>query len=229
MSLAQNIHKSSQILFPHVACPEHSQIFTNLISTRLLPRTFTNVHKSYFHMSLAQNIHKCSQMFTNLIFKCLLPRTFTNVHIVYFHALFPPQHSQNSIIACQKLAQNAITIDLQSINSRQYLPTIFADVHEIEEFDKHLVHKFRTVRFQSTLSSMIYNITMPVESIMRNRNSIKCGNDSKAVNSSYSATFSTAGPAFLSGPCNGNGTTAHMMCIAPTVFQDSLFCIYKYL
>ena len=137
------------------------------------------------------------------------------------------QHSQNSIIACQKLAQNAISIDLQSINSRQYLPTIFADVHKIEEFNKHLVHKFRTVRFQSTLSSMIYNINMQVESIMRNRNSIKCGNDSKAVNSSYSATFSTAGPAFLSGPRNGNGTTAHTMCIAPTVFQDSLFCIYK--
>ena len=52
------------------------------------------------------------------------------------------------------------------------MPTIFADVHEIEEFDKRLVHKctkFRTVRFQSTLSSMIY---MQVESrsIMRNRN-----------------------------------------------------------
>ena len=137
------------------------------------------------------------------------------------------QHSQNSIIACQKLEQNAISIDLQSINSRCYLPTIFADVHEIEEFNKHLVHKFRTVRFQSTLSSysMIYNINMQVEGIMRNRNSIKCGNE--AVNSSYSATFSTAGPAFLSGPRNGNGTTAHTMCIAPTVFQDSLFCIYK--
>ena len=105
------------------------------------------------------------------------------------------------------------------------MPTIFAGVHEIEEFDKHLVHKLRTVRFQSTLSSMIYNINMQVESVMRNRNSIRCGNE--AVNSSYSATFSTARPAFLSGPRNGNGTTADTMCIAPTVFQDSLFYIYK--
>ena len=106
MSLAQNIHKRSQTLFLHVSCPQHSQMFTNLISTC---RTFTNVHNSCFHMSLAQNIHKCSlilfphvccpehsqmftdpificllprhsQMFTNLVSPCLLPRTFTNVH-----------------------------------------------------------------------------------------------------------------------------------------------------
>ena len=38
-----------------------SKMFTKFISTCLLPRTFTNVHKVYFHMSLAQNIHKCSQ------------------------------------------------------------------------------------------------------------------------------------------------------------------------
>ena len=82
--LAQNIHKCSQILM--------------LISTCLLPRTFTNVHKSYFHMSLAQNIHKCSQIllphvscpehsqiFINPISTCLLPRTFTNIHKSYFH------------------------------------------------------------------------------------------------------------------------------------------------
>ena len=50
-------------------------------STCLLPRTFTNVHKSYFYMSLAQNIHKCSQ----ILFPRLLPRTFTNVHKVYFY------------------------------------------------------------------------------------------------------------------------------------------------
>ena len=56
-SLAQNIHKCSQSLFLHVSCPEHSQMSTNLISTCRLCRTFTNVHRSYFHMSLAQNIH----------------------------------------------------------------------------------------------------------------------------------------------------------------------------
>ena len=98
--LAQNIHKFSQSLFPHVSCPEHSQMFTKFISTCLLelPRTFTNIHKVYFNMSLAQNIHKCSQsvfphvscpehsqMFTKCISTRLLPRTFTNVHQVYFH------------------------------------------------------------------------------------------------------------------------------------------------
>ena len=94
-----NVHKCSQILFPHVSCPEHSQMFTNLISMSLTQNIhkcsqiiflhvscleyLTNVHKFYFHMSHAQNIHKCSQslflhvscpehsqMFTNTISTC---------------------------------------------------------------------------------------------------------------------------------------------------------------
>ena len=94
-------HKCS---FPHVSCPEHSQMFTKFISTCVLPRTFTNVHKVYFHMSLAQNIHKCSQS----LFSRVLPRTFAHVHKVYFHMCMScPEHSQmftKSISMC--LAQN---------------------------------------------------------------------------------------------------------------------------
>ena len=99
-----NVHKCSQILFPHVSWPERSQMFTNLISMHmslaqnihkcsqiLFPHVscpehsqmFTNVHKSYFHMSLGLNVHKCSQILFPCT--CLLPRTFTNVHKSYFH------------------------------------------------------------------------------------------------------------------------------------------------
>ena len=271
MLLAQNIHKCSQILFLHVACPEHSQMFTNFISTCRLPRTFTNVHKSYFHMSLAQNIHKCSQifistcclprtftnvhksyfhmslvqnihkssqilfshvscpehsqMFTNLISTCLLPRTFTNVHKSYFHMLLAQNiHKCSQIlfphVSCPEHSQMFTNLIFTCL-----LPRTFTNVHK-SYFHMSLAQNIhKCSQMFTNLIIMIYNINMQVESIMRNRNSIKCGNE--AVNSSCSATFSTAGPAFLSGPRNGNGTTAHTMCIAPTVFQDSLFCIYK--
>ena len=135
-----------------IVVQEHSQTFTNLISTYFLPRTFTNVHKVYFHTSLAQNIHKCSQslfphvscpehsqMFTKFISTRLLPRTFTNVHKVYFHtslaqnihkcsqSLFPhvscPEHSQM----------------FTKFISTRLLPRTFTNVHKVY-FHTSLAH-----------------------------------------------------------------------------------------
>ena len=124
MSLAQNVHKCSQILFPHVSCPEHSQMFTDPIFICLLPRTFTNVHKcsqilfphvscpkhsqiftnlhkSCFHMSLAQNIHKSSQIHVSCPEHSQI---FTNLHKSCFHMSL----AQN-IHKCSQIFTNLIS------------------------------------------------------------------------------------------------------------------------
>ena len=117
----QNIHKCSQILFLHVSFPEHSQISTNLISTCLLPRTFTNLHKSYFYMFLAQNIHKSSQ----ILFPRLLPRTFTNVHNLISTSIAQNVHK---VYFYMFLAQNIHKCS--QIIFPRLLPKTFTNVHK---------------------------------------------------------------------------------------------------
>ena len=73
ISLAQNIHKCSQILFPHPSCQEHSQMFT-----------------SYFHISLAKNIHRCSQ----ILFPHLSCQEHSQCSQILFLHLSCQEHSQ---------------------------------------------------------------------------------------------------------------------------------------
>ena len=130
-------------------------MFTKFIFTCVLPRTFTNVHKVYFHKCLAQNIHKG----TKFIFTSVLPRTLTNVHKVYFHmclaqnihkcsqSLFPrvscPEHSQ----LFTSVHKVYFHVSSQSIHKCSQISTSLAQN----------IHKINVHNFHMSLAQKIHN------------------------------------------------------------------------